>query len=169
MESKVRYNLRTIQLLYYARVAIDPLLYCFFDTRFKKDFKNSVKMLHGESFIDSETMRSRARSTTRSRAPTVLSEERSRAGTFMNGEVSPAESQVDNFNIVLASKLNTLHETELKTRALDIMNDYMQEERSRSNSSYTEYSLYGSASPLVKCTLSTESRTKPTWSNTSYL
>ena len=146
-----RFYLRTVQILYYARVALDPLLYCFFDTRFRKDFEHSIKRIRGESFTDNDIIsRSRSRTLNRSRAPTIT-EVRSRASTLTNNEYY--DNRAYNFEATLASKLSTLQETELKMAASDMhTEDYISDERCRSDSCYTDSSLYGSASPLVRPT-----------------
>lgn len=61
--SKARFYMRTFQVLYYARVAADPLIYCFFDTRFKKDFKQTVRVLRGKSMADEKRSRTASQRT----------------------------------------------------------------------------------------------------------
>ena len=45
LTSKARFYLRSFQFFYSSRVAINPLIYCFFDTRFKNDLENTKKRL----------------------------------------------------------------------------------------------------------------------------
>ena len=52
--------LRTIQILYYSRVAIDPIVYCTFDTRFKKDCIYTAKRLQGKQVLETWIQRQRA-------------------------------------------------------------------------------------------------------------
>lgn len=59
--SKARYYMRTFQFFYWLRVAINPLIYCFFDTRFKNDLEKTKKRLRGV-IVNEETRRSRSAS-----------------------------------------------------------------------------------------------------------
>ena len=56
-DNDARFYLRTIQILYWSRVAIDPLLYCFLDTRFKKDLMNMLKRIGALSITEAEITR----------------------------------------------------------------------------------------------------------------
>ena len=90
------FYLRTIQILYYSRVAIDPLVYCTFDTRFKKDCIYTVKRLQGMYALESwmERQRSGSDLTRRSRALSCTSmERRLRADLQQRG--SPAHKYED--------------------------------------------------------------------------
>ncbi|XP_065669789.1 neuropeptide Y receptor type 6 [Hydra vulgaris] len=53
-KSNARFYLRTIQILYWSRVAIDPLLYCFLDTRFQKDLINMLKKIGALNIMEVE-------------------------------------------------------------------------------------------------------------------
>ena len=78
LTSKARLYMRTFQFFYYSRVAINPLIYCFFDTRFKNDLKKTKKKLRGQSIAES-TMSGRVRSRSQ-RTDTIMSV-RSRANS----------------------------------------------------------------------------------------
>lgn len=72
LSSHIRYYLRTFQILYFARVAVDPLIYCFFDTRFKQDFEYTRKVVCGRSVItETSENSSRVRTRTLSTQPAI--------------------------------------------------------------------------------------------------
>eukprot|EP00111_Clytia_hemisphaerica_P018469 TCONS_00054653-protein len=105
LESNTRYYLRTVQFFYWSRVAINPMIYCFFDTRFKKDFKKSTRRMRGLSIRDSE-VRSRSAS---QRTSTILSV-RSRANSSFIGEAEEAISRCNRM-----SKISEMDATSLQT------------------------------------------------------
>lgn len=71
--SQARHHMRTVQVLYYSRVAMNPLVYCFFDTRFKDDLKKALLIIKTMNFDADLQRRSR---TVSQRASTTLTNSR---------------------------------------------------------------------------------------------
>jgi len=141
--SKARLYMRTFQVFYYSRVAISPLIYCFFDTRFKTDLKKSTRIVRGRSFVESEAPRSRSAS---QRTSTILSV-RSRANSSFIGEADEAIVRCNNINRM--SKINEIDTTVLNNLHAEIKEDNY-EGRARTATVDTDASSQpGSASPLV--------------------
>ena len=136
--SNVRLYLRTVFILFYARVAVDPLLYCFFDTRFRKDLRNSVKALKGETYIDSDYSRNRSRSNISRAQISAQCDTRSRCGTTLSTETK------SDFSGYLSPKNILSLENDIVTNQHI---DHIQK-RERSESHLNE-PISSSASPLV--------------------
>lgn len=153
--SNVRYIVRLFIFLFYSRVTIDPLLYCFFDTRFKKDLKNTSKTVRGLSFVDSEMSRARARTMSLNRPSSVGL--RSRANSYLNGEAGTGLEYNNRLcqSSEIISKLASVPEN-------GHINECAATERSRSDSNATvaRSSMCGSSSPLVNPAYMTDTLSK---------
>jgi len=164
--ARTRYYLRTFQILYYARVAVDPLLYCFFDTRFKLDFQNTTKTMRGVSVTDSDMSRSRNR-TLSSQPPSSNVNDSSASAAAIVIANACAGDYVISYSGLLSTvetpssqptSLTIIHEaTALNTPVVRDVQIQSSDKRSRTESIITENtSVYGSSSPFGLSSLMTE-------------
>ena len=137
--SKARLYMRTFQFFYWSRVAINPLIYCFVDTRFKNDLEKTKKRLRGLGTADSNIRRRSASQ----RTSTVLSV-RSRANSSFIGDASEAISR---------TKINHMKNiSEMDNTSLDAVNNHHHHHSGRVRSATVDTQLSaqnGSVSPLV--------------------
>lgn len=117
MTSKARYYLRTFQFFYWSRVAINPLIYCFFDTRFKNDLEKTKKRLRGLNIGDENTSRSRSASQHTSTTIQV----RARANSSFIGE---ADDVLARSNSKRTSSKRMSNISEIDNTSLDTLNSH---------------------------------------------
>ena len=153
-KSRTRFYLRTFQVLYFARVAVDPLLYCFFDTRFKQDFQNTKRTMRGISVSESDQSRTRTRTISTNPAtiePSLVISNHQANIIRYSGSSSGIEvvGQPTLTIIQEATALNISVPSEIQ-----VLNN---EKRKRTESIATERtSIYGSSSPFGLSSLMTE-------------